>query len=106
MRWHFTLTQLLYNKSLASYVDSFLRTTVQKKRSVVLHCRQIGFDFTQFVDASFRHFLSDFLPMSSLMDVMVIFLVEGVKGLYRLTYAITRLNKNYIKTITSKDTFI
>jgi len=39
LRWYFTLTQLLYNKTLASWVDSYLKTTHRKKRSVVLHCR-------------------------------------------------------------------
>ena len=47
--------------------------------------------------------MTDFLPLSSLLDVLVIYLVEGIKGLYRFTYAIAKLQKEFIKTIQSKE---
>ena len=50
--------------------------------------------------------MSDFIPMSSQIDAVFIFLVEGIKSLYRMTYAITKINKDYIKTITDADSFI
>lgn len=106
LRWHFTITQQLYNKTLASFIDSYLRTTHRKKRSVVTHCQKVGFDFTQFVDSCFRHFLTDFLPLSSLLDILLIFLVEGVKSLFRMTYAISKLHKDKIKTFKDRETFI
>ena len=43
--------------------------------------------------------MADYLPLSSMIDATFIYLVEGIKALYRLTYAITKLNKDYIKTI-------
>lgn len=49
--------------------------------------------------------MTDFLPLSSLIDVMMIFLVEGIKGLFRFTYAISKLNKDFIKTLDDKSTF-
>ena len=100
------ITQLLYNKTLASFIDSYLRTTLQKKRSVVTHCRKIEFDFTQYVDSCFRHFMTDYLPLSSLIDVMVIFLVEGIKSLFRMSYAVVKLHKDHIKTFNDKATFL
>lgn len=105
LRWHFTISQQLYNKTLVSFIDSFMGTTFRKHRSVIKHCQNIGFDFTQFVDSCFRSFMTDFLPLSSLIDVMMIFLVEGVKGLFRFTYAISKLNKDFIKTLDDKATF-
>ena len=76
--------------------------THRKKRSIILHCTRIGFDFTQFVDSCFRNLMTNFLPLSSLLDVLIIYLTEGIKGLYRLTYAIAKHNKAFIKTISDK----
>ena len=106
LRWHFTISQQLYNKTLASYIDSYLRVTLKKRRSVINHCRNIGFDFTQFVDSCFRHFLTDFVPLSSLLDLVMIFLVEGIKSLFRMAYSITKMNKDFIKTIQQGENFI
>lgn len=63
-------------------------------------------DFTQLVDSCFRRFLTDFLPLSSLIDVMVIYLVEGIKGLFRVTYAVFKLNKDKIKSLTDKSNLL
>lgn len=82
LRWYLTISQSLYNKTLASYINTWLGATYRKKRSVLTHCDEIGFDFTQFVDSCFRNFLTDYLPLSSLLDVLVVFLVEGVRSLY------------------------
>ena len=106
LRWHFTISQELYNKTLASYVESWLRITMKKRRSVLDHCGKIGFDFTKFVDACFRRFLADFVPLSSLLDCLLIYLVEGIKSLYRLTYSVTKINKEFIKTIPKGADFI
>ena len=46
------------------------------------------------MDSCFRHFLSDYLPMSSLLDITVIFIVEGIKSLFRMTYAISKMHKD------------
>lgn len=106
LRWHFTLSQQLYNKTLASYVETWLKTTMKKKRSVLTHCNEIGFDFTQYVDSCFRNFLTDYLPLSSLLDCILIYLVEGIKSLYRFTYAVTKTHKEMIKTIPKQSNFI
>lgn len=106
MRWHFTISQSLYNKSLVSYVDAYLSTTLRKQRSILKHCMGIGFDYTQYVDSCFRHFLTDFLPFGTLLDVLLIFISEGIKSLFRFTYAICKVNKDFIKTITEPSEFI
>lgn len=66
----------------------------------------INFDFTQYVDSCFRRLMSDYLPLSSLIDAVFIYLVEGIKAVYRMTYSITKIHKNYIKTISDPAHFI
>lgn len=73
---------------------------------MLTHCTNIGFDFTQFVDSCFRNFLTDYLPLSSLIDCLLIYLVEGIKSIYRFTYAVTKTHKAMIKTIPKGTNFI
>ena len=77
----------------------YLNSTLRKKRSVICHCNQIGFDFTKFVDTCFRNFFTDFLHLGSLLDFMTIFVAEGRKSMFRFTYAICKVNKDHIKQI-------
>ena len=105
LRWHLTLSQEAYNKSIITYVDSYLRTTYRKKRSIIKHCREISIDYTRYVDGCFRHFLCDYLSLGNLLDFTMIFLVEGQKAIYRFTYAITKIHKDWIKTQTDPQTF-
>ena len=97
LRWHMTLSQEAYNKSIATYVDSYLWTTYRKKRSILLHCREIGFDYTQYVDSCFRRFMCDYLSLGNMFDFTMVFLVEGQKAIYRFTYALTKIHKDWIK---------
>jgi len=106
LRWHFTISQQLYNKTLASYVDTYVNITFNKNRSVLKHCSEIGFDFTQYVDSCFRNMMTDYLPMSSMLDYLMIFLTNGIKSIYRMTYAITKLHKEFIKKIPKGEDFI
>ena len=50
--------------------------------------------------------MTDYLPLSSLIDAVVIYLVEGIKALYRMTYAITKVQKDFIKTLNDPNNFI
>ena len=101
-----TLSQEAYNKSIATYVDSYLRTTYRKKRSILLHCRAIGFDYTQYVDSCFRRFMCDYLTLGNMFDFTMVFLLEGQKAIYRFTYALTKIHKDWIKEQKDPSTFI
>ena len=106
LRWHVTLSQEAYNKSITCYIDSYLYITWRKKRSVIVHCRDIGFDYTQFVDSCFRHFLTDYLSLGNLLNFMMVYLVEGQKAMYRFTYAITKAHKEKLKSLNNPKTFM
>ena len=41
-----------------------------------------------------------------MIDAVFVYLVEGIKALYRMTYSISKLNKDYIKTIRNPQEFI
>jgi len=62
------------------------------------HFQKIGFDFNKFVDISFKSFVCHFVPLPVAIDILMCFLTEGVKIVYRYTYAILKYHKDFIKT--------
>jgi hypothetical protein len=99
IRWHFTTDKLHYNKMLSTFIISYLSTTYRKKRSLMIHFKKIGFDFSRYVDASFKTMTFHFLPLQIAFDVMMNFLAEGVKIIYRYTYGLLKYMKDFIKTL-------
>ena len=75
-----------------------MTTTYRGKRSVLLHLNAINFDFNKLVDVSFRTLLTAFLPLSAAIDILLMFLVEGNKIIFRFTYALMKVHKKYIKS--------
>ena len=97
IRWHFTLDKSQHFKLLSTFVKSYLATTFKKKRSLLAHMNKIGFDFNQYVERSFKSMSTAFLPLAVSMDIMLMFLVEGVKIVFRYTYAVMSHHKRFIK---------
>ena len=58
---------------------------------------KIGFDFSKFVDVSFKSQLGHFVSLPVALDILMMYLVEGVKIIFRYTYAILKVHKAYIK---------
>ena len=71
-------------------MKSYLNTTKRKKRSVLIHLNKIGFEFTKFVDVSFKSFLTYFVSLPVSLDLLMMFLFEGTKIIFRFTYAILK----------------
>jgi hypothetical protein len=84
---------------LSTFVKSYLTTTLRGKRSVLLHMNKIGFDFNRFVDICFKSTITNFVPLPVALDILMMFLIEGVKILFRYTYAVMKCNKAFIKSV-------
>jgi hypothetical protein len=91
MRWHFTFERNEYFKLLTTFIKSYLGTTVRKKRSILKHLNEIGFDFSAYVDKAFKSIMGYFVTINVGVDIMMMFLVEGVKIIFRYTYAIMKM---------------
>ena len=106
IRWHFTYEKGQYFKLLSTFVKSYLNTTVRKKRSVLLHMNKIGFDFSKFVDNSFKSMLGQFVSLPVALDILMMFMIEGVKIIFRYTYAILKVHKAYVKKSVNAQEFL
>lgn len=91
MRWHFTFEKNEYFKLLTTFIKSYLETTVMKKRSILKHLNEIGFDFSIYADKAFKSIMAYYLTINVGVDIMMMFLVEGVKIIFRYTYAIMKI---------------
>ena len=106
IRWHFTTEKAHYNKMLASFITSYLATTFRKKRSLLLHFRNINFDFSRYVDLAFKTMTFYFLPLTAAIDLTLMFITEGVKIIYRYTYGILKYQKDFIKAEENEEKLI
>lgn len=78
-----------------------MSTTLRGKRSVLLHMNKIGFDFSKYVDVCFKSTLTHFVALPIAIEILMMFMIEGVKILFRYTYAVMKCNKTFIKKINS-----
>ena len=67
---------------------------------------KIGFDFNKYIDLNFKSMTTAFLPFHICLDVLMAYLVEGVKVLYRYTYAIMKCHKQFIKKLNEPEEFL
>lgn len=59
--------------------------------------KAIGFDIKDYAESAFESLTAAFLPLHVITDVLLMYLVEGVKIIFRYTYAILKCEKNFIK---------
>lgn len=98
IRWHFTFDKSEYFKLITTFIKSYLKTTLFKKRSTLRHMKKINFEFNQYADASFRTLGTQFLSLPVAVDMLMMFLAEGTKIIFRYTYAILKCNKAFVKS--------
>ena len=68
--------------------------------------KKIGFDFSEYVDVAFRSCSQAFVPLSIALDIMMMYMAEGIKIIFRFTYAILKVNKQFIKKLHNPKEFI
>ena len=79
-------------------------TTLRKKRSLATHMSQIKFQLRNYSSVTFDTIGARFMPLYMAIDVMLMYLVEGVKIIFRYAYAILKTHKDFIKkTCTDPD---
>lgn len=60
--------------------------------------KNIGFDLTLYSVQAFDSLMTEFLPLHIATDFLIMFLVEGIKIVFRYAYAVLKTHKSFIKT--------
>jgi hypothetical protein len=103
LKWHLTVDKHHYFKLLGTFIKSYLKTTVRGKRSILQHMTLIGYDFSRYVDLAFKNFLTNFVSLPIALDILMMYLNEGVKIVFRYAYAVIKANKEKIKACSTKE---
>lgn len=99
IRWHLPLGSEDRSRMHQAFCYSYLMTTLRKKRSLQEHMKAIGFEIILYAEKSFDTLLGEFLPLYAVTDFLLMYLVEGVKVIFRYSYAVLKIHKNFIKTV-------
>jgi hypothetical protein len=97
IRWHIPLSSEDKLRLHQAFGTSYLMTTLRKKRSLATHMSQIGFELRNYSCAAFDTIGARFMPLYIAIDVLLMYLVEGVKIIFRYAYAILKTKKDFIK---------
>jgi hypothetical protein len=106
LQWHVCMSKQQYVMQVSMFVKIYLASTFLKRRSLLTHVHNIHFDLTVLVDNCMRFFMSDFLPLQSVIEFTFVFMAEGVQALYRYIYAVVKLHKAYMFTLSNPKTFL
>jgi hypothetical protein len=93
LRWFVAPDRSSYNKLLTTYVNINLTAYGKiriRKRRMIKHLGQIGFDMTILADSFLKNFGMDFLGLEHLTDQLMVYLCEGVKSQFRFIYGLLK----------------
>jgi hypothetical protein len=99
IRWHVPLNMEDRHRLHQAFCFSYLMTTLRKKRSLAEHMKNLGFNLRDFAALSFDSLTCEFLPLYLATDCLMMYLVEGIKIMFRYSYAILKVHKQFIKTV-------
>ena len=71
-----------------------------------MHMKKINFEFSEYVDHSFKTMCTEFVSLPVALDILMMFLIEGTKIIFRYTYAILKCSKSFVKSSSDPKTFI
>lgn len=99
IRWHLPLGQEDRSRMHQAFGYSYLMTTIRKKRSLAEHMKSIGFDLKDYAQVAFDSVTGEYLPLYIVTDFLLMYLVEGIKIVFRYAYGILKVHKQFIKTV-------
>jgi hypothetical protein len=105
IRWHFRFSYNDNHKIITSAVES-LRTISNTGKEIYQHFENLNFPIEKLLEDMMFGFYLEYLNLSGVLRLLPLFMNEGVKVLYRLTYALLKTIKPSIMKITSADNVI
>jgi hypothetical protein len=95
LRWHFTMTQTQFSQLGAAFLDSTQKLS-NTFRLIYGHLQSIKYDFNGLFESLVSSLFLGFLPFRVVFRIWVIFLNEGVKALFRMVFALLRVQAKSI----------
>ena len=103
MRWHIPQDEGDQGQLISSFLDCYIRMYGEKQsENVMSHFMKVGVNFDILLHSLFNTALQSVLTLDDSLHVTMLFLLEGQKLLFRLTFAVLKLNHDFLMTVTSK----
>ncbi len=107
IRWHIRFTYNDNMKIVTSILESFKYLTGKNGKEIVDHLDSINFPIERLFEDILYNFFFDYLNFSALIKLLPFFMIEGVKALYRISFAfLETLKPEILKIKKSEDVLI
>ena len=106
IRWHFRFNFNDNIKILTSISDCIKEISTKSGKEVYEHFKKINFDIQKLYDDMCFGFYFNYINFYGLLRLIPFFFIDGIKSIYRLTYAIEKIGKESIIEITNPEKVI
>jgi len=106
IRWHIRFNYLDNKKIISSICESLLDISNKSGKETFNHFENINFPAEKLYEDMVFGFFMDYLSFSGVLRLLPFFLLEGVKSLYRMCYAIVKTLRLNILQINNPDEVI
>ena len=90
---------------IATFIDSFItidHALISKETKILNKCQSLDFNFDILVHSMLNSLATCIIPLDIAIHISFIFLMEGVKSLFRFMYSCIKFNKRLILNLDSK----
>jgi hypothetical protein len=102
IRWHFRFTFNDNSKIISSVIEA-LDEIAKSGKTVFHHFEQISFPVNKLIEDMVYGFFLDYLSFEGVCRLFSFFMLEGVKSLYRVAYAVFKQIKGDLLKISNPD---
>ena len=106
LRWHISSNASEHAQLIATFISCYISIhknySMNKQRKVLDKCQQLDFNFDILVHSMLNSLATCIVPLDIAIHLSFIFLMEGMKSLFRFMYAVIKSNKAFILGLKTK----
>ena len=103
IRWHFRFTFNENSKIITSILEALNEISTKSGKTLFAHFDNINFPANKLIEDMVYGFFMDYLSYEGVCRLFSFFMLEGVKSLYRIVYAIIKQIKADILKVSNPD---
>ena len=106
LRWYIPQDASDHAQLISTFINCYVEMTLKKNRSLISKCMELQLNFDLIVHSLLNSLLTSVVPIDIAADIVLVFLIEGQKTLFRFIISLLRCNKDYINGLETKKDFI
>ena len=109
LRWYISSNAKEHAQLIATFIDSFIdleHQLISKQTKILNKCQSLDFNFDILIHSMLNSLVTCFVPLDIAIHISFIFLMEGMKSIFRFMYSCIKFNKKLILNLNSKKDLI